>query len=219
MTSSTRKQSRRQCGHRRHRQSYQGYRTCYYRTFNVGRATPAQHDAYKTCREWLDNAIDLIKPGVSTDRVAECGRQRRTLAFLTKCQHLACSSVTGSALRFMRGRYFAPGLARSANGDQDRHDVRARDILSCRGRIFRGPHRGGGRCDRHGLQGDFAFPRRGAADRKPLLKAIEDEVEKAGSNRRETGLFWRKAWRECSFATPRSYRWTRALAIFNAETF
>jgi Xaa-Pro aminopeptidase len=51
-------------------QSYQGYRTCYYRTFNVGRATPVQHDAYKKCREWLDNAIELVKPGVSTDRVA-----------------------------------------------------------------------------------------------------------------------------------------------------
>jgi Xaa-Pro aminopeptidase len=51
-------------------QSYQGYRTCYYRTFNVGRATPVQHDAYKKCREWLDLAIELIKPGVSTDRVA-----------------------------------------------------------------------------------------------------------------------------------------------------
>jgi Xaa-Pro aminopeptidase len=51
-------------------QSYQGYRTCYYRTFNVGRATAAQHDAYKKCREWLDNAIELIKPGVSTDKVA-----------------------------------------------------------------------------------------------------------------------------------------------------
>ena len=50
--------------------SYVGYRTCYYRTFNVGRATPAQHDAYKKCREWLDRAIELIKPGVSTDRVA-----------------------------------------------------------------------------------------------------------------------------------------------------
>jgi Xaa-Pro aminopeptidase len=50
-------------------QSFQGYRTCYYRTFNVGRATPVQHDAYKVCREWLDMAIDLIKPGVSTDRV------------------------------------------------------------------------------------------------------------------------------------------------------
>jgi len=52
-------------------QSYQGYRTCYYRTFNVGRATDAQRDAYKTCREWLDNAIALIRPGVSTDTVAK----------------------------------------------------------------------------------------------------------------------------------------------------
>src|SRR5262245_7340540 len=51
-------------------QSYMGYRTCYYRTFNVGRATPAQRDAYKLAREWLDNAIALIKPGVSTDKVA-----------------------------------------------------------------------------------------------------------------------------------------------------
>ena len=51
-------------------QSFMGYRTCYYRTFNVGRATPAQHDAYKLCREWLDKAIELIKPGVSTDKVA-----------------------------------------------------------------------------------------------------------------------------------------------------
>jgi Xaa-Pro aminopeptidase len=51
-------------------QSYMGYRTCYYRTFNVGRATPAQYDAYKKSREWLDRAIELIKPGVSTDKVA-----------------------------------------------------------------------------------------------------------------------------------------------------
>ena len=49
--------------------AFMGYRTCYYRTFNVGRATPAQHDAYKMAREWLDLAIDLIKPGVTTDRV------------------------------------------------------------------------------------------------------------------------------------------------------
>jgi Xaa-Pro aminopeptidase len=51
-------------------QAYVGYRTCYYRTFNVGRATPAQHDAYRRCREWLDNAIALIKPGQSTDVIA-----------------------------------------------------------------------------------------------------------------------------------------------------
>ena len=51
-------------------QSYQGYRTCYYRTFNIGRATPAQHDAYTKAREWLDAAIAAIKPGVTTDKVA-----------------------------------------------------------------------------------------------------------------------------------------------------
>jgi Xaa-Pro aminopeptidase len=51
-------------------QSYQGYRTCYYRTFNLGRATPAQHDAYKKARDWLDAAIALIRPGVTTDVVA-----------------------------------------------------------------------------------------------------------------------------------------------------
>jgi Xaa-Pro dipeptidase len=47
-------------------QSFMGYRTCYYRTFNVGRATPAQHDAYKKAREWLDSAMERIKPGAST---------------------------------------------------------------------------------------------------------------------------------------------------------
>ena len=51
-------------------QSFVGYRTCYYRTFNIGRANDAQRDAYKQCRRWLDESIALIKPGVGTDRVA-----------------------------------------------------------------------------------------------------------------------------------------------------
>ncbi len=52
-------------------QSFNGYRTCYYRTLNVGRATSAQHDAYTKAREWIDAAIDMIEPGVSTRDVAE----------------------------------------------------------------------------------------------------------------------------------------------------
>jgi len=52
-------------------QAFMGYRTCYYRTFNVGRATPAQHDAYKKAREWLDNAIARIKPGASTAHICD----------------------------------------------------------------------------------------------------------------------------------------------------
>jgi Xaa-Pro dipeptidase len=50
--------------------SYNGYRTCYYRCFSVGWATGPQLDAYKRAREWIDAAIEMIKPGVSTDQVA-----------------------------------------------------------------------------------------------------------------------------------------------------
>ena len=51
-------------------QSYNGYRTCYYRTFGVGRATSSQRDAYTRAREWMDAAIDAVKPGVGTDDIA-----------------------------------------------------------------------------------------------------------------------------------------------------
>jgi Xaa-Pro aminopeptidase len=47
-----------------------GYRTCYYRTFVVGRATQAQRDAFSRSREWMDAAIDLVKPGNTTDQLA-----------------------------------------------------------------------------------------------------------------------------------------------------
>jgi Xaa-Pro aminopeptidase len=50
-------------------QSFMGYRTCYYRTFNVGRATDSQRDAYKKAREWLDNAMERIKPGATTGHI------------------------------------------------------------------------------------------------------------------------------------------------------
>lgn len=51
-------------------QAYMGYRTCYYRTFNVGRATSSQVDAYKRAREWMDAAIQKVRPGVGTDEIA-----------------------------------------------------------------------------------------------------------------------------------------------------
>jgi Xaa-Pro dipeptidase len=50
--------------------SYMGYRTCYYRTLNVGFKTQGQSDAYKQAREWIDDAIALVKPGLTTDKIA-----------------------------------------------------------------------------------------------------------------------------------------------------
>lgn len=49
---------------------FNGYRTCYYRTFAVGRASQPQRDAFKQAREWMDAAIDLVRPGVTTDEIA-----------------------------------------------------------------------------------------------------------------------------------------------------
>lgn len=50
--------------------AFNGYRTCYYRTFAVGRATQAHRDAYARAREWIDAAIAAVKPGVGTDQIA-----------------------------------------------------------------------------------------------------------------------------------------------------
>jgi Xaa-Pro aminopeptidase len=51
--------------------AYNGYRTCYYRTFAVGSASRALVDAYARCRDILDRAIGMIRPGVTTAEVVE----------------------------------------------------------------------------------------------------------------------------------------------------
>jgi Xaa-Pro dipeptidase len=50
--------------------SFNGYRTCYYRTFSVGSATSSQRDAYDKARLWMDASINKVRPGVGTDEIA-----------------------------------------------------------------------------------------------------------------------------------------------------
>jgi Xaa-Pro aminopeptidase len=64
--------------------SFMGYRTCYYRTFCVGGATQSQLDAYKQCREWLDAAIELVRPGVTTDAIASVWPTAEQLGFASE---------------------------------------------------------------------------------------------------------------------------------------
>jgi Xaa-Pro dipeptidase len=68
--------------------SFNGYRTCYYRSFAVGSASRAQRDAYTRCREFMDQAIAIIKPGATTadvvslwPRATEFGFPDETAAF------------------------------------------------------------------------------------------------------------------------------------------
>ena len=46
--------------------SFNGYRTCYYRTLNVGSADRQQRAAYRRAREFMDNAIAEIRPGATS---------------------------------------------------------------------------------------------------------------------------------------------------------
>ena len=50
--------------------SFNGYRTCYYRTMSVGSSTAPQREAYAKAREWMDTALSLVKPGTGTDEIA-----------------------------------------------------------------------------------------------------------------------------------------------------
>jgi Xaa-Pro aminopeptidase len=61
--------------------SYMGYRTCYYRTFAIGSATRHLIDAYKKCRDILDSAIAMIKPGVSTADVVKLWPKAQEFGF------------------------------------------------------------------------------------------------------------------------------------------
>jgi Xaa-Pro aminopeptidase len=61
--------------------AYNGYRTCYYRTFAVGSASRAQVDAYRRCRDYLDQAIALIRPGVTTAEVVSIWPEAREFGF------------------------------------------------------------------------------------------------------------------------------------------
>jgi Xaa-Pro aminopeptidase len=61
--------------------SYLGYRTCYYRTFAVTSASRALVDAYKRCRDFLDQAIAKIRPGVMTDEVVSVWPKAQEFGF------------------------------------------------------------------------------------------------------------------------------------------
>ncbi|MFL6573767.1 MAG: M24 family metallopeptidase [Burkholderiales bacterium] len=79
-------------------QSFMGYRTCYYRTFNVGRATPAQRTAYKKAREWMDRVIELLKPGMSTDKVAAKLPKAQDAGFATEMDAFGLNFCHGLGL-------------------------------------------------------------------------------------------------------------------------
>ena len=132
--------------------SFMGYRTCYYRTFNVGGVTRSQIDAYKQCREWLDERDRARAPRrhdrPDRERLADRGGARLPRRAVV----LRPAVRARPRRRPLRGADdLARPLARPPDRDRGGHGVRPRDVLRRERRRVRSPHRGGGRRHRDGL--------------------------------------------------------------------
>jgi hypothetical protein len=101
-------------------QSYMGYRTCYYRTFTVGSATRAQQDAYKRARNWMDGAIAMLKPGVTTDKVAAAFPKCTEIGFETEMSAFGLNFCHGLGL----GLHERPLISR-LNSFKDPYELKA----------------------------------------------------------------------------------------------
>lgn len=73
---------------------YNGYHTCYYRTFSCGKPTKEQNEAYAKALKWIRDGIAQIKPGNTTADVArvwpsaeELGFNNEKEAFLLQFAH------------------------------------------------------------------------------------------------------------------------------------
>lgn len=74
--------------------SFNGYRTCYYRTFVCGEPNKHQLEAYDLASKWISASIDAIRPGATVDEIArswpaaeEFGYRDEEEAFLLQYGH------------------------------------------------------------------------------------------------------------------------------------
>lgn len=78
--------------------SWNGYRTCYYRTFAVGSASRAQRDAYTRAREYMDRAIALVRPGATTADIVAVWPEAQEFGFANEMDAFALQYGHGVGL-------------------------------------------------------------------------------------------------------------------------
>ena len=115
--------------------AFNGYRTCYYRTLNVGSATAAQREAYRRAREFMDNAIAEIRPGATSADVV----RHFPAAHGVRFRHRG-GGVRAAVLSWPRAVQLGAAadeplpLVRASGRAGRGHGVRDRDILAHPGR-------------------------------------------------------------------------------------
>ena len=94
--------------------SFNGYRTCYYRTFAVGSASPGMVDAYKRCRDYMDAAISIVKPGITTADVVKLWPRAEEFGFANEEAAFALQYGHGVGLSIWEKPIFSRLVSRSS---------------------------------------------------------------------------------------------------------
>ena len=150
--------------------SFNGYRTCYYRTFAIASASPALVDAYKRCRYYLDAAIDRIRPGVTTGEVVEVWPEAQEFGFPDEEAAFALQFGHGVGLSIWEKPVFSRLVSLDHPEEIKEGMVFALETFwPASRRLERGAHRGAARRDRGRLRGDHALPRRGPGHRRQAV--------------------------------------------------
>ncbi len=151
-----------------------------------GSASRALVDAYKRCRDILDQAISLIRPGRD---------DRRGRRGLPEGAGVRLPGRGGGVRAPVRARRRAvelgeadlqpARLVRLPRDDRGGDGLRARDVLARVRRLAGGADRGAARRHAGRLRGDHALPRRGAArHRRPALDRRADSCRRSARRSR-----------------------------------
>ena len=150
--------------------SYNGYRTCYYRTFAVGSASRAQHDAYTRAREYMDRAIALVRPGATTADIVKVWPTAQEFGFPDEEAAFALQYGHGVGLSIWEKPIFSRLVSLDHPEVLEEGMFFALETYWPLGRRHRRrAHRGGARGDRRRLRGGHQVPGRGAAGRRAAV--------------------------------------------------
>lgn len=92
---------------------FNGYHTCYYRTFSCGKPTKAQEDAYTLALKWIRDGINAIKPGNTTADVVACWPTAQELGFNNEKEAFLLQFAHGIGL----GLWEKPAISRLFSED------------------------------------------------------------------------------------------------------
>ncbi len=142
--------------------SFNGYRTCYYRTFAVGSASRAQHDGYRRAREYMDRAIALVRLGATTADICAVWPKAEEIEFLDEEAVRSAVRARRRPVDLGEADLLQARLLRAPRGPRGGHGVRPGELLAfCRRHRCRSD---GGRVRGHPrrLLGDYEVPCRGS---------------------------------------------------------